>query len=81
MTSHADPQLDPKLIRCPVCNKLLFKMSHLTALAGGLCFYVTMKCERCSNRRGAVVYVSVNITLEPLTQPDIDLQPENFASA
>ena len=70
------------LIRCPICEKGLFKM---TPTASG--FHVSIKCKGCSGRQGATVYVTVYISLEPiplepLEQSVIDLQAENnFASA
>jgi phage FluMu protein Com len=76
MTPHQNGKLDLKLIRCPLCNKGLFKMSP--ALAG---FYIVMPCPRCSNRRGAPVYVTVYISLETPVAPVVDSNTGNLASA
>jgi phage FluMu protein Com len=69
-------KLDLKLIRCPLCNKGLFKMSPAFTF-----FYVVMPCPRCSNRRGAPVYVTVYISLETPVAPVVDSNAENLASA
>ena len=63
-------------IRCPKCEAHLFSVAPTVET-----FTVRIKCRRCTNRRHVPVYLIVDIALEPLLAPDIDLVTDNSACA
>lgn len=63
-------------IRCPNCDAILLDVTPTPET-----FSVRIKCRRCTTRRGFPVYLIVQVSLAPIQHTDIDLTPENFASA